>query len=118
MATVIQTPQPGYQPQPAYQQPVYQPQPAQAPVIVVSGGNRAPAANVYGCTSPTPVKCPTTGQSTVTRTKCEISQTQWMWCIILCILGCPCPCIPCYLPTCYRVHHNCSVCNHYFGCSQ
>ena len=123
---MYQTPQPGMVAQTAYAQPAYaqpayaQPAPAPAPVVVVSGGGGGNAghANVYGQTSPTQIKCPSCGANTITRTKCEISQNQWLICIILCIVGCPCPCLPCYIPSCYRVHHNCSNCNHYCGVSK
>ena len=102
----------------AYVVQTAQPAPPPAPVVVVSGGGGNDRVNVYGVSNSIGIKCPTTGVQTVTRTKCEISQNQWLICVILCIVGCPCPCLPCYIPSCYRVHHYCSTCNTYYGASK
>lgn len=109
--------QPVYAQQPAYVQPgvvIQQPQ----PVIVGGGQSQAPPPSVFGQTDSVTINCPHCKAHAPTRTKCEISGTQWIICIILFIFGCPCPCIPCYIPSCYRVMHSCSSCNTYIGASQ
>uniref|UniRef100_A0A7S3J1M5 LITAF domain-containing protein n=1 Tax=Euplotes harpa TaxID=151035 RepID=A0A7S3J1M5_9SPIT len=111
MAYYQQPGQPGY-PQPGYQQP------AQQPGMVVMQGQSKPPPNVFGVTESVTINCPSCNAHVPTRTKCEISGTQWIICIILCIIGCPCPCIPCYIPSCYKVNHACSSCNHFIGSSQ
>ena len=107
---------PAYAP-PAYPQPAYGTTPA--PVIIVKqGGDNQSHVNVHGVTQSINMKCPKCEAQCNTRTKCEISQDQWMWCIIMCVLGIPCPCIPCYIPGCYRTHHHCERCNQYIGQSK
>ena len=103
----LYAPQPVYQPPPPppmiVSQPVYQPPPPQNPGIVVIGGNGVASnkrhPNVFGCTSPISIDCPHCDTKSVTKTSSEISQQQWLACVVLCVFGCPCPCIVCYIPS-------------------
>ena len=89
----------------------YQPQPGQ-PIIMMQGPT-TPPPNVYGQTSSINVVCAHCKANAPTRTKCSITMLQWLICVILFIIGCPCPCIPCYIPSCYKMDHFCSSCNTY-----
>ena len=113
----------------AYQQPVYVQQPGmmvqqpgmivqQPQPIIMNQSPSQPPPSVFGQTDSVTISCPHCKAHAPTRTKCEISGSQWIICVILCIFGCPCPCIPCYIPSCYKVNHSCSSCNTYIGSSQ
>ena len=95
------------------QQPAYGQQP-----VVIQQQDNIPQPSVWGQSSSVQIRCPSCKGNHMTRTSCTITGMQWLICIILFLIACPYPCLPCYIPSCYRVSHHCSGCNHFIGVSQ
>ena len=71
---------------------------------------------VYNQRSPVPMKCPSCGKERETRTRYEMTGSQWCTCILCCWLGgyifC---CIPFCIRRCYNVRHSCHDCYYMIG---
>ena len=71
---------------------------------------------VYNQRSPVPMKCPSCGKERETRTRLEVTGSQFCACILCCWIGgyvlC---CIPFCIKRCYNVRHSCHDCYYMIG---
>ena len=110
----------GYPPQQPMQQPMYPPQqPMQQPMqtqnvtnttVVVQGGGVTP--DFHNARQPVNATCGKCNATCSTRFSSEISEKQWLFCLILFIVYFPLMCIPLCIEDMKQRKHKCGSCGH------